>query len=155
MADVGIDILDAISSRLATYTAAGQTLEDIRQYYVKYSEYDMPPDFGNAFPLLMVDMLPQSYEIVSIPACMTRKEYPVRYKVYTEQAGLYTDKTAAQLIDLVEDVFAQVTFGISTLLCHHTGKDYSLPAEIEFAARLNGAAALYYTYVYTDTRAIP
>ena len=155
MADQITNILDGIETRLATYTASGQTLEDIRSYWVQRTEDDMPPDFGKSFPALRVRMLPVDGEIVSIPAIMTRKRCPVEFQVYTSQAGYMRSKTAAELIDLIEDVFYQQQLGISNILIHFTGKNSTLPIEIPFAAQLHGAAALIYTYEFTDVRAIP
>ncbi|MCP4568508.1 MAG: hypothetical protein GY841_13100 [FCB group bacterium] len=155
MAAQETNILNGIETRLAAYTVSGQTLEDIRSYWVQRTENDMPPDFGKSFPALRVRMLPVDGEIVSIPACMTRKRCPVEYQVYTSQAGYMRDKTASELIDLVEDVFYQQQLGISNLLIHFTGKNYTLPSEIPFAAQLHGGAALNYTYEYTDVRATP
>lgn len=155
MSDQGVPILEGIDTRLATVTGAGQTLEDIATYYVDFSNNEKPPDFGTAFPALLVDMLPMSGETVSIPPIMTRKTYPVRFRLYTEQAGYTRDKTGAQLIDLVEDAFFQQRFSISNLLVDFTTKNYTIPAEIPFAAQLNGGGTLILTYRYTDTRAIP
>ena len=155
MADQAINILDGIKTRLDTFTASGQTLEDILSYWVQYTEGDLPPDFGKAFPALRVRMLPVDGEIVSIPALMTRKRCPVEFQVYTSQAGYMRSKTAAELIDLVENVFYQHQLGISNLLIHFDGKNYTMPEEIPFAAELHGAAALLYTYEFTDTRSLP
>jgi hypothetical protein len=155
MASQEIHILDGIESRLTTYTAAGQTLEDIRSYWVQRTEDNMPPDFGKTFPALRVRMLPQSAQIVSIPACMSRVQCPVEFQIYTSQAGYHRDKSAIELRDLVHDVFWQQQLGISNLLIHYTGKNNTLPTEIPFAAQLYGGAALIYTYEYTDTRPVP
>lgn len=155
MAAQETNILDGIEARLATYTAIGQTLADIRSYWVQRTENDMPPDFGKSFPALRVRMLPIDGEIVSIPACMTRKRCPVEFQIFTSQAGYMRSKNAAQLIDLVEDVFSQQQLSISNLLIHFGSKNYTLPTEIPFAAQLNGGAALTYIYEYTDTRAVP
>ncbi len=115
----------------------------------------MPPDFGTCLPGLRVRMLPLDGEIVSIPACMTRKQCPVEFQIYTSQAGYMRSKTAAEIIDLVESVFYQQQLGISNLLINFGGKNYTLPTEIPFAAQLYGGAALTYIYGYTDVRAVP
>ena len=153
--DKDIAILDGIEDVLSEQTQDGQKLESIAQSYVMRTEYDMPPDFGTAFPALRVRMLPMTGEIASIPPCMVRMQCPVEFQVYTEQAGRYVDKTASEIINLIHDVFWQHQLGISNLLIHFTSKDYSLPTEVPFAERLNGGATLVYTYEYTDTRDIP
>jgi len=150
-----IDLLDAIDQRMAEQTLDGFALEAIAQYYVMRTEYDMPPDFGTAFPACRVRMLPITGDVVSIPACMTRYQCPVEWQVYTAQAGRYRQKTAAELINLIHEVFWQNHLGQSNLLIHFTSKDFSLPTDIEFAERLNGGASLVYTYEYTDTRSLP
>lgn len=155
MADQVSNILDAIESRLETYTATGQTLEDILSYWVQRTENDMPPDFGKAFPALRVRMLPGDGEIVSIPACMTRKRRPVEFQIYTSQAGYMRSKTAIELRDLAWGVFWQQQLGISNLLIHYGGENETLPTEIPFAAQLNGGAAFINIYEYTDTRDVP
>lgn len=146
-----IAILDGIEARLETYVKDGMELAGIAQYVVMRTEYDMPPDFGTAFPALRVRMLPQSGQVVSIPPCMLRVQCPVEFQVYTEQAGRTEDVTASELINLIHEVFWQCNLGISNLLIDFTSKDYSLPTEIPFAERLNGGATLIYTYEYIET----
>lgn len=155
MAEVDITILENISSRLATYTASGQTLEDIKTYYVKFQESPYPDEFSSIPPVLLVEMLPTEGEIVSIPACMTRKRYPVRFSVMVENIGDTRDKTAAQLINLVEDVFHQQQLGISNLLIHFGGKSKTVEIPPAFGEQITGGATLTYIYEYTDTRAVP
>ncbi len=154
MAEIDIDLLEAVDARLATETASGQTLEDIKQYFVKFTESDIPPEFGSQDPILMVDMLTMEAEVISIPPCMTEKTYPIRFRVFKEQAGDTTKKTAAELIDLVEDVFYQQSFGLSEWV-DTTSKDYTQPAAPPFETPYNSGATLVITHTHTDVRAVP
>lgn len=155
MADQALPILDAIDARLATYTATGQTLASIERYLVRYDKNELPDWFGRATRRLLVESLTIEGEIVSIPAILTRKTFPVRFQVYTEHADYPTNHIAATLIDLVEDVFHQQSLGISNLLVDPTSKTYGIPGRPEFARLTEGGAELILTYRYTDARAIP
>lgn len=155
MAAQEANILDAIETRLAIYTATGQTLEDLRSTWVQRTQGDMPPDFGKAFPASRIRMLPQDGEIVSIPACMTRIRCPVEFQIYTSKGAYHKDATAIELRDLMYTVFWQQQLGISNLLIHFGGKNNDLPTEIPFAAQLKGGAAFVLIYEYTDIRAVP
>lgn len=155
MAEIDLTLLTNIESRLATYTASGQTLEDIKSYYVKRYETDFPNEFSSIPPVLLVEMFPTEGEIVSIPACMTRKRYPVRFQVLVEHIGDTRDTTAATLINLVEDVFYQQQLGISNLLIDFGGKSKAVEIPPAFGERVTGGASMTLIYGYTDTRAIP
>jgi hypothetical protein len=154
MADIAIDLLEAVDSRLATETASGQTLEDIAQYFVKYTESDVPPEFGNQDPILMVDMLPVVSEVLTICGRMIRKEYPIRFQIFKEEAGDTTSKTSAELIDLVEDIFNMQSFNISKWV-EAPQKNYTQPAASPFEAPYNSGASMVITHVHTDIRDIP
>ena len=154
MADIGRPLLAAIESLLATKMASGESLEGIKSRYVKYTESDLPQEFGSVPPVLMVDMLPMSAQNVSIPACMTRKVYPVRFQIFTENAGDTTNSQAAMLIDAIEDVFYQQRFSLASIV-NLISKDYTIPATAPFQAPYSGGASLVFAYEYTDTRAIP
>jgi hypothetical protein len=155
MADQAINILDAIDTRLTTFTATGQTLEDIKSYYIRYDKNELPPEFGSLPPILLVEALEGEHEVVSIPAIMTRKRIPVRFQVFCEHADYDANHKSATLIDLVEDTFHQQQLGISNLLIDPTSKTYGIPSRPEFAVMMEGGAELILTYTYTDTRAMP
>jgi len=154
MDDQVINLLEAIDARLATETATGQTLEDIDQYFVKYTKSDVPPEIGSQNTILMVDVLTVPGKVISIPACMTEKQAPIRFTIFTEEAGDTTQKTAAELIDLVEDIFFPQSFNI-TQWVDMTQKDYSQPESPPFEAPHNSGASIILTHTYTDVREIP
>ncbi len=151
MADQARAILAGIEALLVTKTAAGQDLEDIVQYDVLYTESVSMPEYAYSGPVLKVDMLPVSITTVSIPPCMMRKVYPVRFQVFVETAGDTSNTDAAILLDAVEDVFFQQLFSISNLMSDVTNKDYAVPSE----SPVNGGASMTITYTDTDIRAIP
>jgi hypothetical protein len=155
MADQMLNILDGIASRLATYTASGQTLEDIKSYLVKYDKNELPPEFGSLPPILLVEGLTQESQIISIPASDSRKIFPVRFQIFVEHADYDEDHKAASLLDLVETVFFQQQLGISNLLVDISSKIYGIAGRSEFAVMMEGGAEMIITYQYTDTRAMP
>ena len=155
MADQALNILDAIDTRLTTYTASGQTLEDIRSYLIRYDKNDIPSSFGSKPPILLVEGLEGDSESVSIPAIMTRKTFPVRFQIFVEQANYPDSHMAATLLNLLEDVFHLQQLGISNLLVSPCKKTYSIPVREEFADLMEGGAEMTITYKYTDTRAVP
>jgi hypothetical protein len=154
MADIAVDLLEAINTKLKTKTASGQTLEDIQQYFVKFTESDVPPEYGNQNPILMVDLLPATGEIITVCGRMTEKKYPLRFTIFTEESGDTTQKTAAELIDLIEDVFALQTLNVSEWV-EAAQKNYTQPAAPPFEAPYNSGASMIITHVHTDVRTIP
>ena len=154
MADQALNILHAIHDRLLDHTADGFVLEQIRQFYVRRTdEEDFPTEF--AFPFLYVYADAGSGEEASIPACMTRKQLPVTFQVFTGQGSGQHDLSAARLIDLIEDTFFQQQLGISNLLIHYAGKNYDTPIDVPFSEWVQAAAGLTYIYEYTDARSMP
>jgi len=129
------------------------TLEGIRSYFVLYTAADVPSDYGTKTPVLVVQIGTVIGKPISIPACMTLKEYPINFSVFTENNGKMTDKKAAQLIDLVETVFYQDTFSLSQKV-DFTSKDYTQSSIPPFSGDWNGAAELILTHKDTDVRGI-
>lgn len=155
MADKARTILSAINVILTAETVSGESLEDIGSFFVKYTESDLPSEYGSVPPVLVVDMLPMLGENASIPACMTRKTYPVKFDIYTENAGDTTNTQAAVLLDALEDIFYQNQLSIPTLLVDIVGRNYTIPGVPPFQSPVNGGASMTINYRYTDTRAIP
>lgn len=154
MADNLVSILEAIDSLLATEIATGGDLEDARSYSVKYQTTESPPGYGYLCPSIMVDPLPVTPKAISIPPIMTLKEQPIRFRVLIENNGDTTDKTAAELLDLVETLFYQRTFDLAEWV-ETVSKEYSSPTEEPFAPPVYGAATLVINYKHVDVRAIP
>lgn len=154
MADIMIELMEAVDARLATETAAGQTLEDIKQYFVKFVESELPPEFGSQDTILMVDMLPVEGETLTLCGRMVGKRYPIQFKIFKEEAGSTTKKTSAELIDLVENIFSMQSFNISQWV-EAPQKDYTQPASPPFEAPYNSGASLLITHRHTDVRALP
>lgn len=155
MSDKTRDILAGINTRLTTLTAAGQALEDIKSFFVKYTSTDEPPDHLAHPPLLTVEALAVIPVRRSIPPCMYWKLTPILFTLYQENAGDTTRTGSAVLIDTIEDEFFQQKFGISNLLVDVAAKDYSVPQGAPFGWPFHSGGHLTITYGYTDTRAIP
>ncbi len=154
MSDQLLTILAAIDARLTTYTATGQDLEAIKSFFVKHTASDVPPEFISQPPVLMVDPLPVAPVLNSIPPCSYLKPTPIRFQLYTENAGDTTNTQAATILDAIEDVFFQQKFGISTMLVDVTDKNYDIPTSAPFQSPVNGGAALTITYTYEDIRTL-
>ena len=154
MSDIDIDLLDAIGELLATETATGGSLAEIRTYFIKYSDFDTPPEWGVRPPMLLVDMLDISAESVSIPPCMMRKQYTVRFRVFTENARKRGGPRAAYLVNLIEDVFFQQMFGLAQQV-DVTSKDKTVLTDSTFQTPVSGGATLILTYTNNETRSIP
>lgn len=156
MADYMLTILEGIDARLATYTASGQTLEDIRSYVVNYDRSVLPQTFGSKPPILLVEQASDlDATAVSIPPIMTRKILPVRFQIFVEQANYPTDHVAASLMDLVENVFFQQQLGIANLLVDVASRKNSIPTRSDLSRMMGGGAEMIINYRYTDTRAMP
>lgn len=153
MSDIAVDLLTAIKSQLDTQTAAGMPLEDISSYFVIYTNAPVPPDYGTITPLLLVKMGTVTSEPISLLGCMNRKEYPVNFSVFTENNGDTEDKTAAELLDLVEDTFYGDTFSLSQFVSV-TSKDYTQSSISPTFGDWNGAAEMFMTHIDTDMRGV-
>jgi hypothetical protein len=155
MSDKTREILAGINTRLATYTASGQALEDIKSYFVKYTETELPPESLSQPPVLMVDPLPYTPELSSIPPCAYRKALPVRFQLFTENAGDTTRTSAAVILDAIEDTFFQQKLGISNIIVDVTEKNYTAPSSPPFEWPVHGGGSLTITYTYDDIRELP
>lgn len=154
MSDKLIDILSGINTRLTTYTAAGQDLEDIKSFFVKHTSSDVPPEFMSQPPVLMVDPLPVSPQLNSIPPCSYVKPTPIKFQLFTENAGDTTNSQAITIIDLIEDVFFQQKLGLSNISVDVVEKNYDIPAVAPFQSPVNGGASLTILYTYEDIRTL-
>jgi len=154
MSDKLLDILSGINTRLTTYTATGQDLEAIKSFFVKHTASDVPPEYISQPPVLMVDPLPVSPQLNSIPPCSYIKPTAIRFQLFTENAGDTTNSQAITIIDALENVFFQQSFGLSNMLIDVTEKNYNIPASAPFQAPVNGGAALTITYTYEDIRTL-
>lgn len=153
MSDIYLPLCDAIETQLAASVLTGEPLEDVRAYFVNRTGSELPPEYGARAPLIVVNVGPIASETVSIPGCMMRKEYPVSFKVYTQNAGDTRRETAATILDTIEDVFFNETFGLSEYVST-TSKDYAQALQEPFAGNWNGSAELIMTHLHTDVRAL-
>lgn len=144
-----LNILGAIETRLATETASGGVLEDIGSYFVLRTTADNPPEYGAMTPMLIVSVVSESGEEICIPAIATRKELQVRFSLFTENGGDTTDSEAASLIDSVETVFRQQTFGYADWF-DFISKSYTQTSIAGFSGTWNGVAEYICQYSYTD-----
>lgn len=153
MADKYLAILDAIEEALTTETASGGCLDDICSFFVLRTAAGTPPEYGSMTPVLIVRCPAVTGEITSIPACVVNKSAPVYFSLYTENGGDTTDPTAATILDTIEDLFNQQSFG----LAYHVEapqKTYNQTSFPPFAGNWNGAGELAITYNYFDTRGV-
>jgi hypothetical protein len=153
MSDIAASLLDAIDTYLATATSPGGTLEAIKAYAVLRTSAGIPPNLGMRLPLLLVEMGPVEGEIISIPVCMTRKTYPIRYSIYTRNAGDTLSSTALDLLDDLENLIYNETFSLAQWI-DFGGKSYEQPNEPPFSGEWNGFAQLLYNYIAVDMRTI-
>ena len=154
MSDIGIQLLEAIDGTLGFETGTGERLEDVSSYFVIYTSAGIPPNLGTMTPVVVVQMGTVSAESISIPPCMTHKEYPITFAVFTENNGDTEDQTAAGILDTIEDIFFQETFDLSQW-CDVLSKDYAQSSIPPFSGDWNGAAEIVFNYKHTDIRSLP
>ena len=152
MSDKALAILDEIETILTTETATGETLEDVNSFFVLRTSADTPPEFGSLTPVLVVSLQPMTAERIFLSSPSMKKTQPVRFSLFTENAGDTEDSEAARLIDLVENVFTGETFDLSFYV-ETISKDYTQATIPPFSGDWNGAAELIMQHLYTDMRA--
>jgi hypothetical protein len=153
MADIARQLLDAIATTLATETATGGDLEDVGSFFVLYTASATPPNYGTVLPCVVVRMDTVTSEPIDVQGCMHRKVYPIRFGIFTEDNGDNEDTASAEILDALEDVFFNKTFGLSQLV-EVVSKDYTQTSLQPFSGDWNGSGELVMAHVDTDMRSI-
>lgn len=153
MPDIYLDLMDAIETQLAASTVTGQPLASVRAYFVNRTGVEVPPEFGAQTPLIVVNGGLVTSEPLTLSGCMMRKEYPISFSVYTENAGDTRKTLAATILDVIEGVFFNQNFSLSDWV-DVTSKDYTQSSQAPFSGNWSGSAEIIFTHVHADTRAI-
>ena len=152
--DKDIAILDAIKATLTAKVAKGEALEGIRTVWVKYTTSETTQERGIRPPILMVDALDSTGRTISIPPCMVEVVLPVRFRIFTENAGDLERKTAAVLMGKVYQEFYMQGFGIAEWV-DMPSKNFNIPVSPPFETPVSGGAEMVINYTYTHAQAVP
>jgi len=153
MSDIAVSLLEAIDAKLTTETATSGTLEDVNSFFVMFTASDLPPDYGTVLPLIIVRMGQVTSETVSNCGRYMLKQYPVRFSVFTEDSGDKEDKSAADILDLIETAFFAQRFSLSQWV-DVTSKDYSQASIAPQSGEWSGSCEMIMTHVNTDVRSV-